>query len=105
MKAHLIKPVKNHPSFQKLLKERKKLGLILTLLMLVVYFTFILTIAFKPDLLAVALYEGSVITVGIPLGIFVIVFAFILTGIYVRIANKTYDTYIKEIQEDMEAYA
>ena len=101
MQTHLIEPVKNHPSFKKLLKERKKLGITLTLLMLVVYFSFILTIAFKPDLLSIALYKGSVITLGIPVGIFVIVFAFVLTGIYVRKANTTYDKYLQEIHNDV----
>ena len=101
MQAHLIEPVKNHPSFRKLQKQRKKLGITLTLLMLFVYFTFILTIAFKPEFLARPLYEGSVITLGIPLGIFVIIFAFVLTGVYVRKANITYDEYIKEIHQDV----
>ncbi len=49
--------------------------------MLVVYYSFILVIAFSPATFAVKLGEG-VTTVGIPVGLGVIIIAFVLTGIY-----------------------
>jgi uncharacterized membrane protein (DUF485 family) len=66
--------------------------------MLVIYFGFIFIIAFAPKVLAVPLGAG-VTTVGIPVGPFVIIAAFVLTGIYVRRANSEFDTMTRQIIE------
>ncbi len=50
--------------------------------MIVIYFGFILLIAFDPKFLGTPIGSG-VMTIGIPVGLFVIVAAFVLTGIYV----------------------
>ena len=47
-------------------------------------------IAFAPKLLGTPI-GGGVMTVGIPVGLFVIVSAFVLTGIYVHRANSEFD--------------
>jgi uncharacterized membrane protein (DUF485 family) len=65
----------------------------------VVYFTFILTIAFNPTALGTPLSADSVTTIGIPIGMFVIVFAFILTGIYTKRANGEFDDLTKKIKD------
>ena len=101
MQSNYIEPVKNHPKFKQLQKERKKLALILSLLVLIVYFSFILTIAFEPTFLAQTISEDSVITIGIPLGISVIIFSFLMTGVYVYFANRQFDEYTKEIHADV----
>ena len=101
MQPHYIDPVKNHPRFKKLQKERRNLALILSLLVLMVYFTFILIIAFEPTLLSHTISKDSVITIGIPLGLFVIIFSFLMTGVYVYFANRFFDVYTKEIHTDV----
>jgi len=101
MQSNYIEPVKNHPKFKQLQKERKKLAFILSLLVLVVYFSFILTIAFEPSFLAQTISKDSVITIGIPIGIFVIIFSFVMTGIYVYFSNRQFDAYTKEIHADV----
>ena len=70
--------------------------------MLVIYFGFVLTIAFDPKLLGTPLSEGSVTTIGIPIGIGVIVSAFILTGIYVRRANGEFDELTAKIKSKVK---
>lgn len=67
--------------------------------MLAVYFGFIFVIAFMPEILAVPLGTGIVTTVGIPVGLAVIVAAFVLTGIYVTRANSTFDALTQQIIE------
>jgi uncharacterized membrane protein (DUF485 family) len=42
----------------------------------------------------------SVMTIGLPIGLFVIVSAFVLVGIYVRRANSTYDSLTRDIVEE-----
>ncbi|QJE74226.1 DUF485 domain-containing protein [Aerophototrophica crusticola] len=99
MQQELTHRIRKHPKFAELVAKRTRLGLILSLIVLVLYFAFILTVAFKPALLATSL-AGGVTTVGIPVGVFVIVSAFLLTGIYVRKANAEFDELNRQIIED-----
>jgi uncharacterized membrane protein (DUF485 family) len=66
--------------------------------MLVIYFGFIAVIAFAPKALAIPI-GGGVMTLGIPVGLLVIVSAFVLTGIYVGRANSRFDPLTREIME------
>ena len=99
MKNEYVEIIKRDPNYIELLKRRKSLTLKLTAAMLIVYFSFILTIAYEPSLLATPVSEGSVTTIGIPVGIFVILFAFALTGIYTYKANREFDDLTKKIKD------
>jgi len=79
------------PEFQQLVHERTRFATILTALMLLVYFGFIGLIAFDKELLAMKV-GGATTSLGLFIGVGVIVFAFILTGIYVARANTRYDS-------------
>ncbi|WP_439640267.1 DUF485 domain-containing protein [Nevskia sp.] len=79
----------NSAAFAELRARRRRFSAILTVLMLAIYYGFILAIAFAPHWLAVPI--DGVITVGIPLGLGVILSAIVLTGIYVRRANSEFD--------------
>jgi uncharacterized membrane protein (DUF485 family) len=72
---------------------------LLAILMLVVYYGYIALIAFNKPFLATPLGAG-VTTLGVPLGMFVIVFTIVITGIYVRRANSEYDALTKQILEE-----
>ncbi len=84
------------PNYQELVRRRSSLGWTLSLIMLVIYFGFILLVAYAPKFLGMHLGTG-VTTIGIPIGLFVIVSAFVLTGIYVSKANAKYDVLIRRI--------
>lgn len=98
MRQELVDVIKNDPDYIRLVRERSRFAWTLTIVMLVIYFGFVLTIAFDPSLLGTPLSEGSVTTIGIPIGIGVIVSAFILTGIYVRRANGEFDELTNRIK-------
>jgi uncharacterized membrane protein (DUF485 family) len=83
--------VESNPKFRELVAVRGRFATMLTIAMLVIYFGFVLLVAFGKGLLGTPISEGSVVTMGIPLGLFVIVSAFVLTGIYVAKANSTFD--------------
>ncbi|WP_291323209.1 DUF485 domain-containing protein [Desulfonatronospira sp.] len=85
--------------FQKLIANRWKVSLTLTALMMIAYFGFILVLAYAPQLLAIKI--GEHMTLGIPVGIMIIVLAFILTGIYVFWANSSYDKSVQEVISSM----
>jgi uncharacterized membrane protein (DUF485 family) len=99
MQADLVARVRANPKFQELVEKRTSFGWILSIIMLVIYYGFILVVAFKKEWLAIKLGTG-VMTLGIPVGVAVILSAFVLTGIYVMRANRDYDTLIAAIKED-----
>ena len=99
MNKEQVDAIKNDPNFQELTSKRSKFAWMLTIAMLVVYFAFILTIAFNPSALGTPLGDDTVTTVGIPVGIVIIIFAFTLTGIYVRRANSEFDDLTAKIKE------
>ena len=74
----------------------RRLGWWLSLAGMVVYYGFILLVAFDKPFLAQRL-GGGVMTVGMPIGFAVIVFTIVITGIYVRRANSEFDTLTEQI--------
>jgi uncharacterized membrane protein (DUF485 family) len=81
--------IENDPNYQKLVSERRSLGWTLAIITLIMYYGYIAIVAFIPSLIAVPLF-GS-ITVGIVLGVAIILASILLTGIYVMRANSDYD--------------
>ncbi|HYN79194.1 MAG TPA: DUF485 domain-containing protein [Lamprocystis sp. (in: g-proteobacteria)] len=102
MTTDSVEAITRHPLYAELVSKRKTFAWTLTAAMFIIYYGFILTVAFNKQVLAVPLWSGSVMTVGIPVGIAVIVSAFILTGIYVYRANGEFDSLTKAIREDLQ---
>ena len=90
--------IRANPKFQELTSKRSSFGWLLTALMMIVYYGYIALIAFNKEFLATRLGEG-VTTIGVPLGMGVIGFTIVITGIYVRRANSEFDRLTKEILE------
>ena len=98
MESQLAQKIASHPKYQELKAKRSSFGWWLTLLMMVVYYGFIVLVAFNKPFLAAKLGAG-VMTVGMPIGLFVIVFTIVITGIYVRRANNEFDALAAEINK------
>jgi uncharacterized membrane protein (DUF485 family) len=90
MQHDLIQRVVNNPKYQELKRKRSSFGWTLTWAMMIVYYGFILLVAFNKEFLSQKLGAG-VMTIGVPIGFGVIVFTVIITTIYVRRANSEYD--------------
>lgn len=88
-------PEIDHEALDALTAKRFRFALGLTGVMLVVYFGFILLIAFSPDFLATKLIDG--LTLGMALGVGVIVSTWVLTWVYVRWANRVYEPAVREL--------
>ena len=86
----------NDPEFRDMARRKNGISLVLTATMLVIYFGFILLIAFKRDLFGNRLAGG--ITLGVALGVGVIVASWALTGVYVRWANSKYDAMVETLK-------
>jgi uncharacterized membrane protein (DUF485 family) len=94
-KPKTLTQIAEDPRYRQLVRERSRFSWILTAIMLVIFFGYILLIAFAPDLLARRI--SSTTTLGIPLGVGVILSGILLTGIYVHRANTRFDPMIREI--------
>ncbi|WP_066271487.1 DUF485 domain-containing protein [Hydrogenophaga palleronii] len=90
MDDNLVQRIASNPAYQQLKAKRSRFGWWLTLAMMVVYYGFILLVAFNKPFLSQRLGDG-VMTVGIPLGFGVILFTIIVTAVYVRRANTEFD--------------
>ena len=84
------------PRYQELKAKRSSFGWWLALGMMIVYYGFILLVAFNKPFLATRLGEG-VTTIGMPIGLGVIVFTIAITAIYVRRANSEFDALTEQI--------
>lgn len=98
MSDPLVEKILRNPKYQELQQKRNGFGWTLTILMLVVYYGFIGLIAFDKSFLAKPLGAG-VTSLGIPLGMAVIIFTIVITGIYVRRANSEFDDLTEEIKK------
>jgi len=96
MEADLATRIASHPKYQELKHKRTALGWWLTLAGMVAYYGFILLVAFNKPLLSQKIGNG-VTTLGMPLGVAVIVFTIIITWIYIRRANSEFDSLTEQI--------
>jgi uncharacterized membrane protein (DUF485 family) len=87
----------NDPEFKELVHRKNTISIQLTIVTLAIYYGFIFLIAYKRDLFANKI-KGNV-TFGIFIGISVILACWVLTGIYVRWANKNYDAMVTRLKE------
>jgi len=83
-------------ALRKVSAERGRIAVILSVCMLLIYFGFILLIAFDKPLMGTLLTAG--LSLGILLGALVILSAWVLTSIYVRWANRVYDGKIAKLR-------
>ena len=95
----VVTKIQNNPKYLELRSKRNRLGVTLTILMMVVYYGYISLIAFDKEFLAKPIGAG-VMSLGIPIGMGVIIFTIVITGLYVRRANGEFDALTKEILKD-----
>lgn len=95
--------IRANPKFQQFVSKRNKYSIVMSILMIIAYYGYILLIAFDKPFLATKMGPGMVTSIGIPMGVGVIVFTIVLTWIYVRRANTEFDAeaeaIIKEAQQ------
>ncbi len=89
--------VEANPKYHALVGMRSSFSIIMTICMMLVYYGYILLIAFNKEWLGTKMSVGMTTSVGIPLGVGVIVVTIILTNIYVRRANAVFDDLNAEI--------
>jgi len=87
----------SHDAVRALARTRWRIAILLTAIMIAVYFGFIALIAFDKPLLATRIAPG--LTLGILLGVCVIVVSWLLTWVYVWWANAHYDARVEALRQ------
>lgn len=90
-------PADRHARLRAVAAARWKVAIALTVAMIVLYFGFVMLIAFDKPLLGRLLAPG--LSLGIVLGAGVIVCSWLLTWVYVRWANTRYDADLRALDE------
>ncbi len=100
MSDPVVDKIQKHPKYLELRQKRNVFGWSLTLLMMVVYYGYIALIAFNKPFLAQPIGTG-VTSLGVPIGLGVIVFTILITALYVRRANSEFDDLTAAILKDV----
>lgn len=87
--------------FKSLVTKRAKISIMLTLLLFVSYYGFVLLVGYDKPFLAQKLNETTATTLGIPLAVSVILASWLLTVIYVVWANTIYDPEVKRLRAEL----
>lgn len=90
------------PRYERLVRRRGRFTWTLSIVMLVAYFGYVALIAFDKSFLARPI-GGGVTSLGIPVGIGLILLAILLTGLYVRRANREYDPLVDALRRGDDA--
>ena len=100
MDNKLVERIKANPKYHELVSKRSSFAIKLAIFMLVVYYGFILTIAFNKELFAKKI--GETMTVAFPIAFGIIVIAFLTTLVYVVRANGEFEDLTNDIKNDVK---
>jgi uncharacterized membrane protein (DUF485 family) len=92
--------IRKNPKFAELVGKRTRFAIILSLVVLVPYYTFMLLVSQQPQLFAAKISEGSVITIGWPIAALIVIGGWLLTGVYVSRANGEFDSLTEEVLKE-----
>jgi len=101
MNNDLVQKIKSNPKYQELVSKRSSFSLKLSIFVLVMFYAYILVIAFNKELLATKIGVG-VTTIAFPIALAILVLSFITTLIYVKRANTEFEDLTNEIKKDVK---
>ncbi len=91
MSSEIYARIRATPEYQQLVATRSRFAWTLSAIVLVLFYGFVMVVAFAPGLLARPVAEGSMLTVGVLCGLAMFVLFWALTALYVRRANTEFD--------------
>ena len=105
MEERQVEAILQNPKFKEKKKKKSKLSWTLTAIMLFVYVGFMLLVGYNKEFLLTKISDGGVTTIGMPLGLSIIVLSFVLCGVYSYIANNKLDQLNEEAMREVESIA
>ena len=92
--------IRANPKFAELVGKRTRFAIILSLVVLVPYYSFMLLVSLQPQIFAAKISEGSVITIGWPIAALLVIGGWLLTGVYINRANGEFDAITEEVLKE-----
>ena len=89
--------IRGNPKFRDLVQRRGRFAWTLAAIVLILFYGFVLVVAFQPASLGTPVADGSLVTVGFIAGLSMFVFFWLLTALYVRRANTEFDAMTREL--------
>jgi cation/acetate symporter len=89
-----------NPKFQELVARRGRFAWTLAFIVLIMFYGFVMVVAFNPTALGQPVSEGSMLTVGVAVELFMFIFFWSLTAVYVKRANTEFDALTQEIVKE-----
>ena len=89
-----------NPKFRELVSRRGRFAWTLATIVLMMFYGFVLTVAFNPSALGQPVSEGSMLTVGVAVELFMFIFFWVLTALYVKRANGEFDALTQEVVKE-----
>ena len=98
VKDELVERIESNPKYKELVSKRNSLGIKLGIFVIVMFYAYILVIAFNKELLAAKIGDG-ITTIAFPIALAILVLSFITTLIYVKKANGEFEDLTNEIKK------
>ncbi len=92
------------PAFKALVSKRWTVSMVLLVLLFVGYYGFILLVATNKPLVSQKISDApdAIVNLGIVMGIGTLVFAWVLTAVYVFWANGSYDPEVQRLKDQLK---
>ena len=100
MSSEMYEHMRTNPKFQKLITRRGRFAWTLAFIVLAMFYGFVLVVAFRPASLGRPIMQGSMVTIGVAVELFMFIFFWILTAVYVIRANGEFDELTAELIKD-----
>jgi cation/acetate symporter len=100
MSSEMYEHMRTNPKFQKLVARRGRFAWTLAFIVLAMFYGFVLVVAFKPAVLGRPIVAGSMITIGVVVELFMFIFFWVLTAVYVYRANGEFDALTQDLIKD-----
>ncbi|CAM2965178.1 DUF485 domain-containing protein [Acinetobacter celticus] len=101
MQGNIEIAIIQNTKFTKMVKARNRFAMWLSICILVMYFLFIGVASFYPHLLAQTLGD-RVMTIGMPIAALVIIFSWLITGLYIYITNQHFDRIKAQLKQEYQ---
>lgn len=102
MSSEMYERMRTDPKFQKLVSRRGRFAWILAFIVLALFYGFVLVVAFKPALLGRPIVAGGMLTIGVAVELFMFIFFWVLTAVYVHRANGEFDALTQDLIKDAQ---
>ncbi|MBS1160220.1 MAG: hypothetical protein H6R15_2639 [Proteobacteria bacterium] len=100
MSSAIYERMRANPKFQELVAKRGRFAWTLAFVVLSMFYGFVMVVAFNPAALGQPVSEGSMLTVGVAVELFMFIFFWALTAVYVKRANTEFDALTQEIVKE-----